>query len=440
MERARYLALRWGTALLSWAWRRFTPAGRLVLALLAVSALVGFDTYKNLAYQIFTLSLALLAVAVPAGLLFRTRIYARRRLPRFGTAGQALPYEVEAAARGGAASPAMTLREDIPEAWPSWESFRLSAAPGDEKLAWFDRGLGYTRWLRLLRSERLAQADPIALPDISAGASLEAPGRLVPRRRGKIVLSGLEASRPDPLGLFNGIVRVPVQQSVLILPKRYPVPRIRMPGKARYQQGGVSLSSSIGESQEFVSLRDYRPGDPPRKLHWRSLAKAGKLIVKEYQDEYFVRHALALDTFAGASDPEAFEEAVSVAASLACSVLTQESLLDLLFVGAETYCFTAGRGLGGTDRMLEVLASVEPCRNKPFSELKNAVARRHSALSGCLCVLLAFDDERRSLLSQLRSLGTPVKALVMGRKAQAPAEGAHFIEVGNAAEGLSKLA
>src|SRR5205809_1267946 len=51
-------------------------------------------------------------------------------------------------------------------------------------------------------------------------------------------------------------------------------------------------------------------------------------------------------------------------ASIACSIQTKDSLLDLLFVGPETYCFTAGRGLGHTDHMLEVLAGVRPCRDR----------------------------------------------------------------------------
>ena len=55
-----------------------------------------------------------------------------------------------------------------------------------------------------------------------------------------------------------------------------------------------------------------------------------------------------------------------VAASFACTC-NAESLLDLLFVGTEAYCFTAGRGLGHTEQMLEVLASVQVCREKSFA-------------------------------------------------------------------------
>src|SRR5439155_587474 len=150
------------------------------------------------------------------------------------------------------------------------------------------------------------------------------------------------------LVIRNGTVRP--QRGLVLLED------LALPGVRKYQRGGVALAGAVGDSEEFVSLRDYRPGDPLRRVHWRSAARVGRPVVKEYQDEFFVRHALVLDTFAEREESDVFEEAVSVAASIACSIQTKDSLLDLLFVGPETYCFTAGRGLGHTDHMLEVLA------------------------------------------------------------------------------------
>ena len=181
----------------------------------------------------------------------------------------------------------------------------------------------------------------------------------------------------------------------------------------RYQEGGVALAASVGSSEEFVALREYRHGDPLRHIHWRSWAKAGKPIVKEYEDEFFVRHALVLDTFDPEPNSELLEEAVSVAASFACTVLTQESLLDLLFVGNQSYCFTAGRGLAHVDQMLEVLASVQNCADKKFETLEELVLKHISAVSGCVCVLQRWDEARRHLVKTLRALGIPVLVLVL---------------------------
>ena len=129
---------------------------------------------------------------------------------------------------------------------------------------------------------------------------------------------GVTLARPDPLGLFRALVNQPAPQSALILPKRYPLPPIALPGAMKYQQGGVALASNVGRSEEFVALREYRRGDPWRHIHWRSWAKTGKPIVKEFEDEFFVRHALVLDTFTDQPHEDQFEEAVSVAASFAC--------------------------------------------------------------------------------------------------------------------------
>jgi uncharacterized protein (DUF58 family) len=202
-------------------------------------------------------------------------------------------------------------------------------------------------------------------------------------------------------------------QSILVLPKRYALPAVHLPGGRKHHSGGMALTTSVGESEEFVSLREYRPGDSLRKFHWKSWAKTGKAIVKEYQEEYFVRHVLILDTFIGKTHSEAFEEAVSLAASFACTLQTQESLLDLIFVGLEVYCFTSGRGLGQTDRILEVLADVRPCDNKPFESIFPTVISRAEFCSGCICIFVTWDEQRQKLVQLMRHLGIPVFVLVI---------------------------
>jgi uncharacterized protein (DUF58 family) len=208
--------------------------------------------------------------------------------------------------------------------------------------------------------------------------------------------------------------RVALPDTVLILPKRYVLPPIDLPGQAKYQQGGVNMASSVGQSEEFIALRDYRPGDPLRNIHWRSFARTGRPIVREFQDEFFVRTALVLDTFG--TDLEVFEEAVSVASSFAVALETQEALLDLLFIGPAAYCFTVGRGVGQTERVLEVLAEVEATPEKPFSDLAALVLGHSPSVSGCVCILLAWDDARRDFIGRLVSMQIPTTVLLLVAK------------------------
>src|SRR5262249_38356093 len=161
-------------------------------------------------------------------------------------------------------------------------------------------------------------------------------------------------------------------------------------------------------------------------------------------------HALVLDTFTAVPNSEAFEEAVSVAASFACTVRTQESLLDLLFVGLQSYCFTAGRGLARSEQMLELLASVRPCPDQSFTRLEQLVLNHAAAVSGIICVLVSWNDERQNLIRKLKALGIPLLLVVIvepsqntslepGPMADAPHQ-FHVFEAGQVEASLAKLA
>ncbi|MBI3551410.1 MAG: DUF58 domain-containing protein [Elusimicrobia bacterium] len=443
LDRLRHVQMMAYSCVRYWLGRRWTPAGRLVIGALAGSAVLGFDTAQSMAFQSFTFLLSLLLLAFLSNLKFRPKLAVARGLPRLATAGEPFPYSASLVNLGSEPLRGLSFIEEVEDPRPSYEQYRaLKELPGDN---WLERVTGYGRWLALVARKRIVAELEKSLPDLLPGQGCELSIELVPSRRGMLRLRSVSLARPDAMGLFNAISRQEAAQDVVVLPKRYPAPRLELSGNRRYQPGGVSLSSRVGDSQEFMALRDYRPGDPLRRIHWKSWAKTGKPVVKEYEDEYFVRHALVLDTFAAPGAEGVFEEAVSVAASFACSLLTQESLLDLLFVGDKAYCFTAGRGQGGPETLLEVLACAEICSDKPFSELGASVASRRESLSGCLCVLLAFDDQRRELVRRLRSLGVPVVAAVVSdplllSDETCAAEGLHRLEPGRIAEGLAGMA
>jgi uncharacterized protein (DUF58 family) len=442
LKRFAYRLFRSTAALQYRVDRRLTPAGKLALGALGAAAIMGFDTNRTLGYQAFTLLLALLVLSFAWRFGFRPRLSARRALPRFVTAGEPASYRIALGNDGARTERGLVLLEDTADPRPSFEEFVAAREPGEERRNWFDRKVGYPRWDWLVRRNQLARIDARPLPPLPPGDAGEVRVDFTPRRRGRLEFTGVTLARPDPFGLLRALHRLPLPQSLLVLPRRYPMPELGLPGTRKFQPGGVALAQSVGDSEEFVALRDYRPGDPLRRIHWKSLARVGKPVVKEYQDEFFVRHALVLDTFTDAEGSERFEEAVSVAASVACAIQTEDALLDLLFVGPETYCFTAGRGLGNTDRMLEVLAGVRACRDKPFRALHHAVLERHDALSACVAVLLAWDEPRRDFVRHLRALGTPVRAFVVVEPGAPADEGRgefHRLEAGRVAEGLARV-
>lgn len=437
-----YLFYRSMSGARHWTTRRFTKPGLAVLLALFIAGVMGPDTENNVTYQGFTLLFCFLVLAVLCSWTFRTRFSAERLLPQFGTAGCPLTYTVRVRNLTARLQQGLELLEILADPRPSFSDW-LTVQLADEKHVRSFR-LGQ---LRRTNPFRVALAKPGEVPAVPPNSELDVALELVPLRRGVLRFNGLALARPDPLGLFRAFSNISLPQRMLVLPRRYPLPPLPMPGNLKYQEGGVALASNVGQSEEFVSLRDYRHGDPLRHIHWRSWARTGKPVVKEFEDEFFVRHALILDTFTDHPHSLIFEEAVSVAASFACTVQTQESLLDLLFVGPESFCFTAGRGLARADQMLEILASVRPGPEGGFPTLEHLVLNHASAVAGCICVLLGWDQTRQEFIRKLKELGVPLLILVVTDRERGKAINAgpmgsdrfHVLEVGQIERGLASL-
>jgi len=423
-----------------WIRRRFTTAGGFfVIGILLSGGASNPD--QTMGLQVFLVLSAFLGLAVLTAPFFRLRYSLERQAPRCVTAGESFGVRVRVRNLTSRNQRGLEYLEDLSEPPLTSAEFAARLNPG--------RGNQSFRLGSSLPPIRPAQARSTPLPPIPPQGSVEVSLELVAWRRGPLILAGGIVTRTDPFGLFRAFSRVASPQTVLVLPQRYPLPPLTLPGQSHYQRGGVAMAAGVGETEEFVALREYRRGDSLRRVHWRSAARLGELVVKEFQDEYLVRHALVLDTFCEASQDALFEEGVAVAASFACTVPDQESLLDLMFVAPQTVCVTSGRGVGHAQQMLEVLAAVKPVREPRMSQLEGLILEHRVSLSGCLLVLLGWDESRRALVRRLKIHGLPtlVMLLVPQGKAKAFAPGPPadqpdqlvVLEVGRVEEGLRTL-
>ena len=391
--------------------RRITVSG-IGISLLAIATAVTGYSSESMNYQTCTFLIAILLISTVFSIFFRYRFSATRNLPRFATVGVKLNYKIIIHNKSDKIQKSLKLFENFSDRRPTFKEFTETPEPETARRN-LTHAFGFNRWLWLIARKQCGKALSIELPPLAPHSKTEVTGEIIPTHRGVMRLAGMTVARPDPFGLFNACATISLPQSLLILPQLYNLPPIQLPGTMKHQSGGVALASSVGDAEEFRSLREYRPGDSLRKIHWKSWAKVGKPIVKEEQDEFFVRHALILDTFQSVNYSEILEAAISVAASLACEVQTQESLLDLMFVGHEAYCFTFGRSLSHTDKMLEILASVVACRDKPFDSIIPVVIEKLTLLSGCICIFLTWDEDRRRLINYLKSMGIHTLVLIL---------------------------
>ena len=438
MKRLTYAGLRALSALQHFGSERLTHAGWLVLGAAGTAAGLGIDTSRTMSYQAFTFGAALLLMALIVALFFRTRVSVERQLPRYATAGERFDYRVVVHNHGRRPLEALMVKEALRDPRPGYEEWHRAREPGEEKRNWFDRQQGYFRWRWLIERRTPERTAREVLEDVPPGERRTVTLWLRPKRRGRLELDAVQLSRTEPLGLVRGLALIPAAGRVIALPKRYRLPSIALPGQRRFQQGGVTLATSVGDSEEFIGLREYRPGDPLQRVHWKSYARTGLPIVKEFQDEFFERHALILDTSTNRGEDAAFEEAVAVAASFVYAIDTRECLLDLLFVGGEVRTYTAGRGQMQLEHMLEVLAGVGPSAPAAFADLSRAVLAQRAGLTSCIVVLLEWDEARRNFVEALRRTGVELRVLLVSERAEPP-PGVTLLHPASIGAGLAAL-
>ena len=117
------------------------------------------------------------------------------------------------------------------------------------------------------------------------------------------------------VGLFRASRAVNVQASLTIFPRYWPIKSFPLPGHTSVATEHAQIRSRSGT--EFHGVREHRQGDGLRRVHWRSTAKRGRLIVREFEDEATGGVTLLLDTRIRGTDDAAFEDLIRAAASVA---------------------------------------------------------------------------------------------------------------------------
>jgi uncharacterized protein (DUF58 family) len=189
---------------------------------------------------------------------------------------------------------------------------------------------------------------------LPAGRTQETAYRHVIARRGRHHLSGLRLSTKFPFGLVRKSRDVASAAEVIVYPALVPVTPAALRSLPARPEG--SREQRRAREGDFFGLRDFRPGDDPRDIHWRTTARRGVPFVRENEDDEGTEATVVLDNAAGAA-PEAFERAVSEAASHALELLRRGFRVGLALRGASV---PADAGPSQATRLLRALALVEP--------------------------------------------------------------------------------
>ncbi|MDH2426422.1 DUF58 domain-containing protein [Sphaerisporangium sp. TRM90804] len=168
-------------------------------------------------------------------------------------------------------------------------------------------------------------------------------------RRGRLRLGPLTVERRDPAGLFAWRQRQTGDGVLWVHPRVRPIPPLPV-GVVLDYEGRTTDNARLG-TVTFSSLREYVPGDDPRRIHWRSTARTGVLTVREHVDTTEPSTTVMLDAHPSALDADAFEEAVEFAASVVRAVERIGRPVTLHIMGERPADVVATGATGSLDRL-----------------------------------------------------------------------------------------
>jgi len=223
--------------------------------------------------------------------------------------------------------------------------------------------------------ERIGKLGEIVTPVGATGYARYVLGQLP---RGRYEFQGSLAVIEDPFGLER--VEQPLESpgALLVYPRLVELDRLFSEG-GRRSHDGRRLLLRRPSGFDLHSVRDYEHGDSLRKVHWRSTARRGQLMVKELEDSPRDEVAVVLDADPDAVVGESFDVQVRAAGSLLLSHVRQGRRAVLVVNGARAELQGVRSGEGDWRQALDLLAAVEPEPGPPLAAVladqSSAVAR-----------------------------------------------------------------
>jgi uncharacterized protein (DUF58 family) len=255
-----------------------------------------------------------------------------------------------------------------------------------------------------------ADAVELAVGTLGAGTRRPVFYAIPATRRGRVRLGPLTVERRDPLGLLRYARRVTTDDVLWVHPRIHPATTLPVGLVLDYE--GRASDARPG-TVTFSSLRDYVPGDDPRRIHWRTTARVGHLVVREHIDTTEPTTTVVLDN-AGLTDADAFEHAVEVAASVyrAVEITGRPVRLDIVEPVRADDVHTP----------MDELAAVQAGAGEPGAVL---AAVRRIPSGGVLVVVTGTDAGVAARLAEQRHRFNPVVVIQLRSAAAGPPEGTH---------------
>ncbi|ANW20615.1 DUF58 domain-containing protein [Streptomyces clavuligerus] len=260
------------------------------------------------------------------------------------------------------------------------------------------------------------------LDRVEAAGRREVSYRVRSDLRGRYPLGPLQLRLSDPFGMCELTRSFSAYDTLTVTPRTEALPPVRLTGGSPGQGEGRQRSLALAGDDDIIP-RAYRHGDDLRRVHWRSTARFGELMVRREEQPQRPRCTVLLDTravgYQSTGPDAAFEWAVSGAASVLLHILERGLAVRLVTDAGDAVPgaaddTSAGSGTGSADLaglLLDTLAVVDHSGGEGFSAAGGALRRGSDGL--VVAFLGDLDEGRAAEVARLRPRTGAAVAFVM---------------------------
>lgn len=346
-----------------------SDSGRVVLWGILITALSLIASGAYAMSVALGFCIATLLVAYLLGIFFKPNVVLRREFPDQAMEGSVLNYRIEVTNNGRRTARQLIIEERglVPELRPTSQPAEITAIPPGE-----------SRWVTL---------------------------KLNCLRRGVYSLDRLQVSSVLPTG-FTKVGRVErIQCKIVVLPSFSVIRVPKLIADSNPRKGQGIANGTVGQSSEFLSVRQWRSGDQLRDVHWRSTARTGELIAKEFQSELSVQSILFLDLEArSAADEVKVDRVISFAASVVKQGVMHQYGIELIATCRTGLIEATIQNHQDFELSMEALAGAESVSRNDWAALE-MIVKAQDRVQLIILVFTKWDKVRSEMVKDLRSRG-----------------------------------
>ena len=239
------------------------------------------------------------------------------------------------------------------------------------------------------------------------------------RQRGVFEMGPIEISTTDLLGIYKASTRHGEIDKIMVYPKIYDLRNFNI-GTSQITNEGTSRKKSNILSPHASSVREYAYGDSLSRVHWKTTARANRLMSKEFDvgssNEVVILNDLDKSVQCGRLDDSTDELSISVTASLTKRYTDSHTPVGFLSHGNDRYYIPPGIGPSHFDRTMQTLAVAKPGNNKKLQQVMTEERNIWFNHSSIIIITPSSETEWVTALSELSQFNTSITVIMINAK------------------------